>query len=49
VADRERPLETGWRPDTPVTDDLLRQFLFNQAGVNEAVAGGTGGRTRRGG
>jgi hypothetical protein len=47
VADGERPLETGWLPDTPVTDNLLRQFVFNQAGVNEAVAEGAGGRTRR--
>lgn len=43
----DRPLETGWLADTPVTDNLFRQFVFNQAGVNEAVAAGTGGRSER--
>jgi hypothetical protein len=47
VAEDERPLETGWRADTPVTDNLFRQFVFNQAGVNEAVATGLGGRIER--
>jgi hypothetical protein len=47
VAEDERPLETGWRADTPVTDNLFRQFVFNQAGVNEAVASGLGGRIER--
>jgi hypothetical protein len=48
VAEGEQPLETGWRADTPVTDNLFRQFVFNQAGVNDAVAAGLGGRTERG-
>jgi hypothetical protein len=43
----DAPLETGWLADTPVGDNLFRQFVFNQAGVNEAVAEGAGGRTRR--
>jgi hypothetical protein len=43
----EQPLETGWLADTPVEDNLFRQFVFNQAGVNEAVASGTGGRVER--
>jgi hypothetical protein len=47
VAEDERPLETGWRADTPVPDNLFRQFVFNQAGVNEAVATGLGGRVER--
>jgi hypothetical protein len=47
VAGGERPLETGWLADTPVPDNLFRQFVFNQAGVNEAVATGLGGRVDR--
>jgi hypothetical protein len=47
MAGEERPLETGWLADTPVPDNLLRQFVFNQAGVNEAVATGLGGRVER--
>lgn len=38
-----RPPETGWLPDTPVVDNLLRQFAHNQAAVNEELA-----RSRRG-
>lgn len=38
-------LETGWRGDTPITDNLLRQFLRNQAEVNELVARAQGGAT----
>lgn len=41
------PLETGWLAGTPVTDNLFRQFVFNQAGVNDAVASGLGGRVDR--
>jgi hypothetical protein len=26
----ERPLENGWRADTPVGDTLLRRFVHNQ-------------------
>ena len=44
----DRPLETGSLPDTPVDDTLLRQFLHNQAGVNEAFARAKDGRTHRG-
>lgn len=40
----ERPLETGWLPDTPVRDTLLRQFVFNQADVNRITAEALGGR-----
>lgn len=32
----ERPLETGWLPDTPVDDNLVRQFLHSQADVDAA-------------
>jgi hypothetical protein len=42
-----RPLETGWLPDTPVDDTLLRQFLFNQGEVNAIGAEALGGRTDR--
>lgn len=41
----ERPLETGWLPDTPVDDTLLRQFIFSQAEVNELTARAAGGRS----
>ncbi len=47
MADGERPLETGWLVDTPVADTVLRQFVHNQAEVNEAVAEGLGGQARR--
>ena len=47
MAGDERPLENGWLADTPVGDNLLRQFVFNQAGVNEVVATGLGGRVER--
>jgi hypothetical protein len=40
----ERPLETGWLPDTPVDDNLLRAFAFNQAEVNTHWAEADGGR-----
>lgn len=39
-----RPLETGWLPDTPVGDTLLRQFLHSQGAVNALVAEALGGR-----
>lgn len=42
-----RPLESGWLPDTPVDDSLLRQFLFNQAEVNQITALAGGGRADR--
>lgn len=40
----ERPLETGWLPDTPVEDSLLRRFVFNQTDANAAIAEAGGGR-----
>ena len=43
----ERPLETGWLPDTPVLDSLLRCFAFNQADVNAVFAEAAGGRVER--
>jgi hypothetical protein len=39
-----RPPETGWLPDTPVDDTLLRRFVFNQADTNAATALALGGR-----
>lgn len=43
----ERPAETGWLPDTPVDDNLLRQFLHNQADVCDLIAAHFGGTTVR--
>lgn len=43
----ERPLETGWLPDTPVDDTLLRQFLENQIEVTELFASNPAGRVER--
>jgi hypothetical protein len=43
----ERPLETGWLPDTPVEDTLLRRFVHHQADVNAVMAGALGGRVDR--
>jgi hypothetical protein len=34
----ERPPESGWLADTPVEDNLLRQFLANQADFADAIA-----------
>jgi hypothetical protein len=45
----ERPLETGWLPDTPVDDTLLRRFLHNQGDLVAALAGSVGGRVERDG
>lgn len=42
-----RPLETGWLPDTPVGDTLLRRFVHNQADVNEVLARASRGRAER--
>ena len=39
----QRPPETGWLVDTPVSDNLLRQFLHNQADVCERIAEGFDG------
>jgi hypothetical protein len=43
----ERPPETGWLVDTPVEDNLLRQFLHNQADFADLVAQRFGGTTAR--
>jgi hypothetical protein len=44
---RERPPETGWLADTPVEDNLLRRFLYNQADVADLIAEQFGGATAR--
>jgi hypothetical protein len=46
-AEDGRPLETGWRDDTPVGDTLLRRFAFNQAELNERFAVAAGARSQR--
>ena len=43
----ERPPETGWLPDTPVEDSVLRRFVMNHADFNEIVAEACGGRVTR--
>lgn len=43
----DRPPETGWLPDTPVGDNLVRGFLHNQAEVCDVIAAGFGGVTAR--
>lgn len=40
----ERPLETGWLDDTPVEDNLIRQFVRNQADFDAMHATSAGGR-----
>ena len=42
-----RPLETGWLPDTPVGDSLLRRFVANQADLQDHLVGAVGGRSDR--
>ena len=42
-----RPLETGWLPDTPIGDSLLRRFVANQADLQDHLAGAVGGRSDR--
>jgi hypothetical protein len=42
-----RPLETGWLPDTPVGDSLLRRFVANQADLQDHLVGAVGGRCDR--
>jgi len=42
-----RPPETGWLADTAVEDNLLRQFLHNQADFADLLAEGFGGATAR--
>ena len=43
----ERAPETGWLGDTPVDDNLIRQFLFNQADFADLIAQGFDGTTAR--
>ncbi len=40
-------LEDGWRPDTPVSDSVLRRFLFNQSDLGDLIADAAGGRHAR--
>src|SRR5215469_14984074 len=42
-----RPLETGWLPDTPIEDSLLRRFVTNQADLQDHLVGAVGGRSDR--
>ena len=42
-----RPLETGWLPDTPIGDSVLRRFVANQADLQDHLAGAVGGRSDR--
>ena len=42
-----RPLETGWLPDTPIGDSLLRRFIANQADLQDHLVGAVGGRRNR--
>jgi hypothetical protein len=44
---RDRPLETGWLPETPIDDTLFRRFLFNQADANALLATALDGRVDR--
>lgn len=43
----DRPLETGWLPDTPVDDNLLRSFGASQGELNARWAEAGGGRSER--
>ena len=38
---------TGWEPDAPVDDTIVRQSILNFASMNEAIVGSMGGRTGR--
>ncbi|HEV2920979.1 MAG TPA: N-acetyltransferase, partial [Actinomycetota bacterium] len=40
-------LTDGWEPDLPVSDTLLRRFLFNLAAFPEVPATAAGARTLR--
>jgi hypothetical protein len=44
----ERAPESGWLADTPIEDNLLRQFLHNQADFADVIAEQFGGATSRG-
>lgn len=41
-------LETGWERDTPVSDNLVRRFLRNQADLGATIAVASGGRAAEG-
>ncbi len=43
----EAGLQTGWEPDTPVDDTLLRRYLLNLAESHAAPGRALGGRTLR--
>ena len=38
-------LETGYEPETPPDDSVLRQFLLNQSRMNALIADRPGGRS----
>ena len=38
---------TGWEPDAPVDDTIVRQSLLNFAAMNEHIVAALGGRVRR--
>ena len=40
-------LTDGWEPDLPVSDTLLRRFLFNLAAFHEVPVVAAGGRVLR--
>jgi hypothetical protein len=42
-----RPPETGWLPDTPIGDSLLRRSVANQADLQDHLVGAVGGRSDR--
>jgi hypothetical protein len=42
-----RQFETGWLPDTPIEDTLLRRFLANQIELNELLTRARGGQVQR--
>lgn len=43
----DAPLTTGWEPDVPVGDSLVRRFLFGEADRMRLVAASLGGRYDR--
>ena len=40
-------LETGWFPDTPIADNLVRRYLHNQADLTAVLAESQGGEVLR--
>jgi hypothetical protein len=47
VPDVTTSLTTGWEPDLPVEDSVLRRYLFGHVAWFETVASAAGGRTAR--